>query len=349
MKVALIADTHFGVRNDAPQFLDMTKRFVDEVMVPELMKRDVKQVVHLGDLLDRRKYVAFTTANRLYRDFITPVCQVVDRFDMILGNHDVVFRNTNYPSGVSELYRHFEPRIFRTYMNPAEVNLLDDTRVLYLPWINDMNREESLRFINDTRAQICFGHLELKGFELLRGHVATEGMDPALFSKFDVTCSGHFHHKQSRDGIHYLGSHGEFTWADYDDPRGFHVFDTETRELEFIINPFTMFQKVHYDDSLPDRVDVAGKHVKVIVHNRKNQILFEQFISNLEACNPIDVQVVDDHLNAGDALEEMAEIDESEDTLSIVRKALTTAEGEFDSDRLDGLITSLYNEALTLE
>ena len=39
------------------------------------------------------------------------------------------------------------------------------------------------------------------------------------------------------------------TWSDYDDPKGFHVFDTATRELEFIENKERIFHRINYDDS----------------------------------------------------------------------------------------------------
>src|SRR5580704_5434111 len=100
---------------------------------------------------------------------------------------------------------------------------------------------------------------------MYRGQVMGEdGMSPALFDKFDVVASGHFHHKSTKGNINYLGSHGEFTWSDYNDERGFHIFDTETRELEFIPNPYRMFEKVHYSDDGWDRepASVEGRYVK---------------------------------------------------------------------------------------
>ena len=60
---------------------------------------------------------------------------------------------------------------------------------------------------------------------------------------------------------------------DYDDPRGFHVFDTETRELEFVPNPYTIFKKLMYDDTNTnyDKLDISNynqKFVKLIVSNK---------------------------------------------------------------------------------
>ena len=61
--------------------------------------------------------------------------------------------------------------------------------------------------------------------------------------KFDTVFSGHFHHKSDDGHIYYLGSPYEFYWNDCDDRKGFHIFDTETRSLERIINPRTIHKK----------------------------------------------------------------------------------------------------------
>ena len=116
------------------------------------------------------------------------------------------------------------------------------------------------------------GHLEIQGFEMFKGSVVSHGDDRSVFGKFDICMSGHFHHRSTDGHIYYLGSHAEFTWSDYDDPRGFHIFDTETREITFIQNPFKMFKKIWYNDSEPDfinkKIDYSefrGCMLKVIV------------------------------------------------------------------------------------
>ena len=223
-----------------------------------------------------------------------------------------------------------------------------------LPWICDENRQLCLDKIRSTPAQIVMGHLELAGFEMHRGSIVSHGDDRNLFNRFDLVLSGHYHHRSSDGTIYYLGSHAEFTWSDYDDPRGFHILDTETRELKFIENPYRMFDKVWYDDVTPghepegvDFNQYSGKLVKVIVSNKSNPYRFDLFINALEKVNPIDMQIVEDHQNL--AVEDDSDIvNEAESTLDIFRKYIDQANVP-NKDKLQKTIVDLYNEALTIE
>ena len=151
-------------------------------------------------------------------------------------------------------------------------------------------------------AEVVMGHLEMKGFELLKGNIATHGDDVGVYSKFDLVFSGHYHHKSSKGNIHYLGAFGEYTWSDYNDPRGFTIFDTNTREFEFVQNPYRMFHKVNYDDGAQDFEfwksydydKLKESYVKVIVINKQNPYLFDNVIDNLYKAGVSDISIVED-------------------------------------------------------
>jgi hypothetical protein len=198
------------------------------------------------------------------------------------------------------------------------------------------------------------GHLELSGFEMYKGSMVSHGDDRKLFDRFDTVFSGHYHHRSSDGSINYLGNHAEFTWSDYDDPKGFHILDTETRDLTFIRNPYTIFDKVWYDDvsKIPDEIDTdsyKGKIIKVIVTNKSNPYKFDLFINKLEKSGVIDMQIVDDHLNL--AFEDDTKIvNEAESTIDIFRHHIDQINiANLDKKRLENTIVDLYNEALTIE
>jgi DNA repair exonuclease SbcCD nuclease subunit len=251
-----------------------------------------------------------------------------------------------------ELYSHSEYGI-RYFSAPSEV-LIDDTTIAVMPWICKDNYEESMKFISDTKAQILFGHLEIQGFEMYKGSVNDHGFSSKLFDKFDLVCSGHFHHKSTRGNINYLGAPYEMCWSDFDDPRGFHIFDTDTRELTFIENPYKMFNKFYYDDTGFTVEEVLGidfdqykgKYVKIIVKNKTNPFWLDSFVEKLEAAGAIDVLVMEDGLVMSEDTSD--EISDVEDTVSILRKTVDQFETNVDKKRLDNFLVSLYNEAISV-
>lgn len=352
MKVAILSDTHWGVRNDSMSFMDMSKKFLDDVFFPEIDRHGIKTIVHLGDLVDRRKYINIQTANRLRQDFLEPIKQRGLDLHMILGNHDVYYKNTNAVNAVQELC----DQSVTFYQNATEVTLYD-TPVLFVPWICAENRQHTMETISKSRSTICMGHLELQGFEMFRGSICSHGDDRTIFEKFHTVLSGHFHHRSTDGHIVYVGSHGQFTWSDYDDPRGFHLFDLETQELTFKENPYIMFSKVWYNDSAKtleqlleyDFAKHKGTNVKMIVQNKGNPFWFDKFCEQIEAVGVQNLQVVDDHLNLN--LEDDADIvNEAESTLSIFMKNIGQINSpNLNREKLEKVILDLYNQALTVE
>jgi len=117
-----------------------------------------------------------------------------------------------------------------------------------------------------------------------------------------------------------------------------------------------MFHKFWYNDGddafVTTKIDYsqfAGKIVKVIITEKNNPYWFEQFIDNIEKQNPVDVQVVEDHLNLG--LEDADEIvDEAESTIDIFKKYIQSTESKgINKQKLENKVVELYHEALTLE
>jgi DNA repair exonuclease SbcCD nuclease subunit len=355
MEIALLGDTHFGARNDHSAFHDYFDKFYNEVFFPQLRERNIKTVVQFGDLFDRRKYINYSTLARAKKYFFDKLVEEGITMHVFVGNHDTFYKNTNEVNSPDLLLDSYTN--IHVYSDPCDVEF-DGTPVTLLPWVCSGNYQQCVDHIQNTPAQILFGHLELAGFEMHRGAVNDHGQfDNDILSKFDIVCSGHFHHKSSRGNIHYLGTPYEMSWSDYNDPRGFHVFDTDTRDLQFIKNPNEMFQKWFYDDTTWPSFDfingfafsdAKGCIVKVVVKNKTNPYWFDMYIERLEKAGALDIQVVEDHLNLN--LEDDGDIvDEAEDTLTILRKVVDSVETNVPKKELDFFLTSLYNEALHTE
>ena len=352
MKIALVTDLHFGARNDNLKVAAHQKKFYDEIFFPYLKEHNIKEVIDLGDTFDRRKYISFTSLKAAKAMFFDPLARSNIQTHMLIGNHDTVYKNTNELNSVYLLCQEYN-NIWE-YNTPHQQQF-PGCDILMLPWICLDNQQETFDIIEKTNAQVVMSHLELKGFQMNKGHIQQEGMDHKLFNKFDVVCSGHYHHKSTEKNIHYLGAPYEMTWMDYDDERGFHVFDTETRELTRVINPFKLFHKLWYDDQDLQFDDVMGidfsmytnTFVKVIIKNKTNPYLFDTYIDRLEKNDLINLLIVEDHLHL-DLDDDEDIISEAEDTLTIVNSYVDGLELSANKEKLKAVMRNLYDEALAI-
>lgn len=355
MKLALITDTHFGIRNDNTSFINNNKKFFGELFFPYLKEHNIDTVIHLGDLVDRRKYINFNTSKHMREDFLDPLKSLGIKTHIIVGNHDTYYKNTNEVNSLRELVDGKYENIVLYDRHATEV-VFDGTPILFIPWICDDNRDQVLTKLQDSTAAIAMGHLEISGFEMYKGSIVSHGEDRNSFDRFDLVFSGHYHHRSTDGSIYYLGAHAEFTWSDYDDPRGFHIFDTVTREVTFVQNPYKIFKKVWYNDQTEDYSkpttdfsEFTGSIVKVVVTSRTNMYWFDKFITAIEEALPLEIQIVEDHLNL--ALEDDQDIvDEAESTLDICKKYISNAElKSVNKEKLSNFVTDLYLEAMSIE
>jgi DNA repair exonuclease SbcCD nuclease subunit len=355
LKVALITDQHFGARNDSPTFLDFYEKFYTETFFPKIKEAKVDAVLILGDTFDRRKYMNFYTLKRAKEMFFEPLFHMGIDVHILAGNHDTYFKNTNDVNSVDLLLNEYRSS-FHIIDEPAHV-YVGPHKIAMMPWICPENYEESMELLQQTDASICCGHFEIDGFQMYRGMPAHEGLKRDLFRKFNYTFSGHYHHKSSGDGIYYLGNPYELTWQDYDDPRGFHIFDLDDHTLEFVENPNRMFYRIGYDDKKYSINEISNidfgpyknAYVKVVVINKTNPYLFDKFMNNLYNVNPADITIVEDFTEFGEGIDDEM-VNEAEDTLTILGKYIDSVqENNIDNNRLKTLMKELYVEAINIE
>ena len=350
MKIAVLNDTHCGIRNSSEVFLDNAEKFYNEVFFPECEKQDIKQILHLGDYYDHRKFVNFKALNHNRRVFLDQLRKRGMSMDIIPGNHDTYYKNTNELNSLKECLGH--------YMN--EVNIVMEPKVMkygslnvgLVPWICNDNYEQCMNFIRDCKADWIGAHLELKGFEMMRGLTNTHGMSPDIFKRFELVLTGHYHVGSKKDNIWYLGSQMEFFWSDAHDPKFFHIIDTETRQIEKIRNNNTLFEKVVYNDEEIDynsyNKNLSKKFVKVVVANKTDPFTFDRFIDNIQNQDIYELKIAEnfnEFVGANVDDEDM----NFEDTTEIVDTYIDAVDTDLDKDKIKVQMRELMTEAQTLE
>ena len=351
MKIAIVTDTHFGARNDNQNFNEYFYKFYENIFFPTLKERGIKTCVHMGDVVDRRKFISYRIANDFRKRFISKFQQDKINLHIIIGNHDTYYKNTNEVNSMEELVGQDR---FKIYTNP-EVVEFDDVPIQFIPWINSGNYDESMAALSRSPAEIAMGHLEIDGFEMHKGGHRHEGSyNTEMFSRFDIVMSGHFHHKSDNGHVYYLGTPYEIYWNDWQDPKGFHIFDTETRELERIVNPYTLFEKIYYDDisidySKHDFGKYKEKYVKLVVVNKKDFYGFDQFVDKLLKADAHEVKIIEDFsdLDAENVSDDIVE--NTEDTMTLLSKYIDELDVDLEKDRLKNKMRELYTEAQDLE
>jgi DNA repair exonuclease SbcCD nuclease subunit len=297
--------------------------------------------------LDRRKFVNFSTLNAVRKGFVQELHDHGLQMHCILGNHDIFFKNRSDVNSLRELFYD----AFTVYEKPTVVQF-DSMKIALLPWINKENEAESMEFVKSCDAEVLCGHLELDGFQVMRNSTFQGGMKSDPFARFKAVYTGHFHTRHSKDNIHYLGCPYQITMSDYGEKKGFHILDTESGKLEFVVNPYAIFTKITYDDSELEQTEmltvpeekVRGHFVRVVVEKKTKPYLFEKFVDSLYAAQPEGVTIIDNAMV--DTNESTDTVDLTEDTLATINKEIDSMESLGNAQSLKDLIRELYAESL---
>ncbi len=344
MKVAILSDTHYGCRKGSKHLHDYFELFYKNIFFPALEENNVEAVIHMGDAFDSRKSIDYQSLEWAKRVVFDPLKKY--EVHMIIGNHDTYYKNTNNVNSPELLLQTYSN--IKTYSKPTEVNI-GGLNILFLPWINQENEELTFKLIEKTTSKCAMGHLECQGFRVNRQLIMEHGLDSELFDKFDRVYSGHYHTRSTNGTIFYLGNPYEMYWTDVNDTRGFHIFDTETLEHTPINNPYKLFYNIYYEDTpyqLFDATEYQNKIVKVIVRKKSKPKDFEKFIDKFYNVGVQELKIIE---NFEIQENEDFQIDEDENTLSVLNRYIDDSEFNLDKTIIKTIIQDLYRQASQVE
>ena len=340
-KVALITDTHFGVRKGSQIFHDYFEKFYVDTFYPTLEQRGIRDVVHLGDCFDVRKGIDYWSLDWSKRVFFDPLERMGITLSVIVGNHDIFYKNSLKLNALNLNLREYHN--IAVYNSPETANF-HGTEVFMVPWICEDNAQLFTDRMEETSARWCMGHLELTGFYANQNYQCEHGTDPKIFDKFDRVFSGHFHKKSTHGNITYLGNAYQLYWNDVGETRGFHIFDLDTGELEFVPNPHQMFHKIKYKEEKPQLLSpkkYKDTYIKVIVEGKSTPLKLATFVQKLYQIGIHDLKVIEQFSLAVDDDVEV----EGEDTLTTLTNYVMAMDDAVDKDSIINIFKSLYIEA----
>ena len=343
-KVALITDTHFGMKKGNQIFHDYFEKFYSQVFFPYLEEHNITEVVHLGDCFDVRKGIDYWSLDWAKRVFFDPLRERGIKLHLIVGNHDIFYKTSlkiNAPYLNLAQYDNIQ-----VYDQPTDASI-NGVDVAIFPWICEDNAEQTQALLRVSRSSIAMGHLELAGFYANQNYMCETGTNPELFDHFSLVLSGHFHKRSTRGNITYMGNAYQMYWNDEGEKRGFAVLDLDTLDMCYIDNPYPMFHKLYYNESKPKLIkyhEFKDSYVKVIVESKSTPQKLSNVVDQLYRVGAHDVKVID---NMDVSLDDDAEV-ESEDTLTTLSNYVHAMEGNVTDQNKANIIEifqSLYAEA----
>lgn len=350
MRIAILNDTHLGVKNGSDIFLDYSDKFYNETFFPYLREHNIKTILHLGDYFEHRKFVNFKALNHNKKVFLDVLRDEGMEMFIIPGNHDVYYKNTNKLNSLKELLIEYDDCV-TIHEDPIDLQFGNMTIGL-VPWICQENEDQCMDFLSKSKSSIMMGHFELGGFKYMaNANIKSHGMGTEIFQRYEAVYSGHYHTKSTQQNVTYLGTQMELTWSDAGDPKYFHIFDTETRDIEAIRNPHVLFQKLVYDNDnepLITKQSIEGTYIKVIVNNKKDLFAFDQFMDKLYNMNPHEVRIIENFEEyAGENVED-DEVD-AVDTPTLLNSYIDATNTTLNNDILKKMMNELYVEAKSLD
>lgn len=204
-KALLFTDIHFGLKSNSLVHNQDCEAFVDWAI--QLGKEQGCETgIFLGDWHHHRASLNLQTLNFSLRS-LEKLSKAFDRFYFIPGNHDLYYRDKRDIHG-AEWARHIP--------NIIVVNdWFEDEGVVIAPWLVGDDHKR----IPKLNAQYVFGHFELPHFKMnAMVEMPDHGeLQAEHFDGVGEVFSGHFHLRQQRRNINYIGNAFPHNFADAGD------------------------------------------------------------------------------------------------------------------------------------
>lgn len=290
MSVAILGDCHVGAHNSNPVHHEyMAKFFAD--FFTYIDNTGIKEIIQLGDLFDVRKHVTTWSLNWFKKHFLQPIIERNLKCYVLVGNHDIHYRESVSLSSVREVLEPFSD--WFVIVDEPKDYCIDNKWFLLVPWVCRENNDDVSKAINDSISDYCCGHFEFDGFELYKGQIAKTHHTHTHYKKFKTVFSGHYHHMSRKDNIQYTGTPYELTWQDADTTKGFFVLYDET--LILTENKHKIYSRFHLSkvDTKNLSTLVTGKHVRVTIDESLEPKQRDKLEDTIHSLSPLSVKFID--------------------------------------------------------
>lgn len=221
-KTIVFTDLHVGLRHNSSEHNNDCVEFIDW-FIEQAKIKNAETCIMMGDFHHHRSNINILSLNYTMR-ILRKLNSSFKKVYIIVGNHDLFYRERR------EIHSMVVGSEFPNIILVDEPTVIGD--VALIPWLV----EEEWKNITDIKSKYLFGHLELPGFKMnamveMPDHGA---LNTSHFIHQDYVFSGHFHKRQTKGKISYIGNPFGHNYSDvWDFERGA-MFLEWNKEPEFI-------------------------------------------------------------------------------------------------------------------
>jgi len=206
-QAACFTDIHFGNKNNSKQHNRDCSEFVDWFVE---QSKDCETCIFLGDWHHHRASVNVSTLNHSVEN-VGKLSRAFEHVYMIMGNHDLYYREKRDLNSLPYA------GLFENVTLVEDALVKDD--VALIPWLVG----DEWKTLQKTKCRYMFGHFELPYFKMNAMVEMPDhgGINAEHLLTPEYVFTGHFHKRQNKGNVHYLGSPFGHNYADtWDDDRG---------------------------------------------------------------------------------------------------------------------------------
>lgn len=213
-RALVFTDLHLGKKSNSDQFNQDCIDFV-EWATTFGKEKNCDRVFFCGDFLHNRSSIQLKTLHYALQS-LELINDRFDRADFIVGNHDLYYRDKRTIASMG--WANHIPNIH------IHSDIYREGDLVMAPWLV----QDEYKTIRKLNAKHVFGHFELPKFKMnsmveMPDHGEIQAED---LSGVEHVWTGHFHKRQDRKNIHYIGNAFPHDYSDaWDDERGIMILE----------------------------------------------------------------------------------------------------------------------------
>ena len=282
VKVLIIGDNHNGANGNNQRLLRQNVELYNNFLKPLIQFHHVDFCIDLGDFFDDREKIDIRVLKTVREEMLNalPV-----PWYFIVGNHNLYYKNENRVNNLQE-----------TIGDLPNVHIVDKFKEVegidLIPWITSSNAEYIAELVKTSTNKWCCGHFEFSGFQFDKSRVADvkEKITANTFHHYQKVFSGHYHIASEKGNIMYVGTPIQLTWIDVDVEKQVVLLDTETGEIQSIVNPKNLYYQttlsIDGDLSNIPEDSVKDKRVKILYDINMDKEVLNKVQSILKSYAP---------------------------------------------------------------